>query len=181
MLGEFAGGLMIIVVAAIIAIAQNAVRSNPVKLIQDTAPVSTARHGGDAAERDDAGGNGAATGGAGMDAPLPEGAVGVEEARRLYDEGIAIFIDARSPDGYAEGHIPGSINIPYDQLPKYLDTLQSQVLRTDHIIVYCWSPTCDFSDQLATELKIMGYDNVEVFTGGWDHWTAAGHPTGEGQ
>lgn len=178
MLGDFAGGLVIMAVAAIIAIAQNAVRSNPVKLIQDTAPVSTVRHDSDTAGGDAAGEPDRIK--AGSDAELPEGAVSVEAARRLYDEGIAIFIDARSPDGYAEGHIPGAINIPYDQLPKYLDTLQSQVLKTDHIIAYCWSPTCDFSDQLATELKIMGYENVEVFTGGWDHWTAAGHPAEEG-
>lgn len=185
MLGDFAGGIVIIIVAAIIGIAQNAVRSNPVKLIQDTAPVSTVRHGGDPAAGNGAGNGGGVAGdagaeGTGMDAPLPEGAVSLETAHRLYNEGIAIFIDARSPDAYAEGRIPGAINIPYDQLPKYLDALQSQVLKSDHIICYCWSTTCDFSDQLATELKIMGYENVEVFTAGWDRWTEAGHPTEEG-
>ena len=174
MLGNFAGGIVIIAVAAIIGIAQNTVRSNPVKLIQDAKVVSTVNHGGEAEKT-----VGAETT-PGTDAPtevtLPEGAIDVDTARRLYDEGVTIFIDARSPSGYDEGHIPGAINIPYDQLPKYLETLQAETVTSDHIVCYCWSPTCDFSDQLATELNIMGYENVEVFTGGWEHWTAGGHP-----
>jgi rhodanese-related sulfurtransferase len=186
MLGDFAGGVIIIVVGAIIGIAQNSVRSNPIKLIQDTRPVSTANHGGQADADTGSGsvtGNpaGGQEGGAGELADaLPEGAISVEETRRLYDEGVAVFIDARSPEGYAEGHIPGAINIPYDRLPQYLETLQSQVLRTDRIVCYCWSPTCDFSDQLATELQIMGYENIDVFTGGWEEWTAGDNPTETG-
>jgi rhodanese-related sulfurtransferase len=187
MLGDFAGGLVIVIIAAVIGIAQNAVRSNPVKLIQNTRPVSTASHdagetaSGVTPEVDAAHPADGQTTPAVAEESLPEGSVSLERARQLYDEGVSIFIDARSPESFAEGHIPGAVNIPYDQLPKYLDTLQSQVLTSDHIICYCWSPTCDFSDQLATELKIMGYDNVEVFTGGWDQWIEAGHPTEEGE
>jgi rhodanese-related sulfurtransferase len=168
MLGNFAGGVVIIVAATAIGIAQNAVRSNPIKLIQDTVPVSTVRHG----ETDAAEGDAAALG----PADLPEGAISVDEVKRLFDEGVAVIIDSRAPEIYEEGHIPGAINIPYDKLPSYLDVLQAEVVTDDYVVCYCWSPTCDFSDQLATELKILGYENVVVFLGGWEHWTAAGYP-----
>jgi rhodanese-related sulfurtransferase len=172
MLSNVAGGVVIIVVATFIGIAQNTVRSNPVKLIQDTAVVSTVRHGDERAAT--AEGDAAA---ALEEETLPAGAIGVDDVKRLYDEGTAVIIDARAPEVFEAGHIPGAINIPYDKLPSYLDQLQSEVMTSDRVICYCWGPTCDFSDQLATELKILGYDNVVVFTGGWEHWTAAGHPT----
>lgn len=169
MLSDFAGGVVIIVVATAVGIAQNAVRSKPVKLIQDTEVVSTVRHAQEPAT---------ATPSAASEAEaLPEGAIGVADVKRHFDEGTAVIIDARAPSVFAEGHIPGAINIPYDKLPSYLDVLQAEVVVDDTVICYCWGPTCDFSDQLATELKIMGYENVVVFTGGWEDWTAAGHPT----
>jgi rhodanese-related sulfurtransferase len=163
---------VIILAATAIGIAQNAVSSNPIKLIQDGAPVSTAqKHGGDAATADSAGaGSGAAQ-------ALPEGSISLSEMKTLFDGGNAFILDARPPDGFAEGHIPGAINIPYDKLPDYVDKLNDEVPQELTVVCYCWGPECDFSDQLATELKFMGYQDVIVFTGGWEEWTAAGYPT----
>jgi rhodanese-related sulfurtransferase len=158
------------IAATAIGIGVNAVRSNPVKLIQNTQAVSTASHDEEAAPAVSDGGMPEAE-------ALPEGAVAVDELKQLLDEGAIVLIDARSPSAFEEKRIPGAINIPYDQLPSYLEALEESVLREDHVVCYCWSPTCDFSDQLATELKIMGYENVSVFTGGMEHWAEAGHPT----
>lgn len=173
-IGDLAGGVALIVVASAIGIAQNTVRSNPVPLIQKEAPISTVQKRD---ERAAAESTLADTAAADTKAPLPEGAVDLKEAKRIFDEGIAVILDARSPSAFAEGHIPGAINIPYDQLPDYLDTLSDEVPKEQRVMCYCWSPTCDFSDQLATELKFMGYKDVVVFTGGWEEWTAAGYPT----
>ncbi len=172
LLGDLAGGVVLMIVATLIGVGFNAVRSNPVKLIQNATAVSTVQHGD---RSKDSTGLDAATGAA--QEALPDGAIGIDELRRLYDENAVVIIDARAPGAFEEGHIPGAVNIPYDQLPDYLETLQSEVFTDDAVICYCWGPDCDFSDQLATELLIMGYENVKVFTGGWDEWTAAGHPT----
>jgi rhodanese-related sulfurtransferase len=171
-LGDFAGGVVIIVVAAVIGVAQNTVRSNPVPLIQKTAPVVAE----EPAQTDTA----AASEASEASEEKPVGEIALSEAKALFDSGIAVFIDARAPEAFADGHIPGAINIPYDQLPQYLETLQNQVVQTDLVVCYCWGPSCDFSEQLGTELRIMQYKNVKEFTGGWEEWTAAGYPTEKG-
>jgi rhodanese-related sulfurtransferase len=162
---EILGGIGIMVVASLLGIVVNTVRPNGVALIQSGAPVSTAQHG---AKPDSAA--------ADTTHALAEGAISLAEMKRLFDEGSAIILDARDPAEYEQGHIPGAINIPYDRIPEYFDVLQSQVPMDAHVVVYCRSLTCDFSDQLATELKIMGYKNVSIFSGGWDQWSTAGYP-----
>jgi len=169
-LSEIAGGLALMLVATLVGIAVNAARPNGVALIQSGAPVATASHQKPAAGADSA----SAT------APLPEGAISVDEMKAILDAGVASIIDARSDTEYAEGHIPGAINVPHDRLPEFIEMLTGTVATDAEVIVYCRSLTCDFSDLLATEMKILGYNNVRVFAGGMDHWKTAGHPVTTG-
>jgi 3-mercaptopyruvate sulfurtransferase SseA len=46
-------------------------------------------------------------------APVP-----LAEALSLRDRGEAVLIDVRSRDQYAEGHIPGALNIPGSQIAE---------------------------------------------------------------
>jgi rhodanese-related sulfurtransferase len=85
-------------------------------------------------------------------------------------------MDAREEEAYDDGHIPGAMNVPYDKLPKYYGTITSTIAKDQIIVCYCWGPNCDFSDNLASELAMMGYKNVVVFRGGWDEWQEAGYP-----
>lgn len=155
------GGIGVLVVASLIGVIVNSVRPGGIPLVQQGAPVSTAQHGAGA---DSVAADTVAT-----------GAVSLAEMKRIWDTGTAYIIDARDPAEYEEGHIPGAINIPHDRLPEYLDTLSGEVPMDGEDIIYCRGPACDFSDHLATEMKILGYQNVRVFTGGWEHWTAAGY------
>lgn len=159
---EILGGIGIMFVATLLGVTVNAMRSGGVPLIQQGAPVSTVGHG--------AAPDTSAT------AVAAQGAVSLAEMKRIFDAGTAYIIDARDPYEYDEGHIPGAINVPYDRLPEYLDMLTSEVPMDAEVVVYCRGPDCDFSDTLATEMKILGYQNVRVFTGGWEQWTAAGYP-----
>jgi len=167
---NLAGGVVIIAAAAVIGIAHNAVRGQSIPLIQEVKPVQTVRHGN--------GGDGAVEGEAVASAPtgLPEGAVSVDQVKALFDAGEVYIIDARGAEAFEQGHIPGATNVPYDRLSEYYEDLTATVPTDAKVVCYCWSPTCDFSDQLATELKIMGYTDVAVFTGGWEDWQKAGHP-----
>ena len=38
------------------------------------------------------------------------------EALERRDRGEAVLVDVRSPDAYAEGHIPGALNIPASEI-----------------------------------------------------------------
>jgi len=50
-------------------------------------------------------------------APLPApGKVNGATAKSLVASGVKV-VDVRTPEEFASGHVPGAINIPYDQLP----------------------------------------------------------------
>ena len=67
----------------------------------------------------------------------------------------AVLIDVRSPEEFAGGHIPGSINLPTQALRNasdYLDNPEAPVF------VYCHSGAR--SSRAAKMLQIMGYTHV---------------------
>jgi rhodanese-related sulfurtransferase len=164
-LKDLAGGVVVMIVATLAGIAVNAARPDGIALIQKGEAVATAQHG----EVDTTA------------AVVPKkGVVTLAQIKEALDAGSATIIDARSVEEYEEGHIPGSINIPHDRIPEFVQTLNNEVSTDAHVICYCRSLTCDFSDLLATELKIIGYQDVSVFSGGWDEWSKAGYPVEKG-
>jgi len=48
-----------------------------------------------------------------------------------------VLLDVRTPEEYAEGHVPGAINIDYRQIKNNLDKLLPH--KDDTVIVYCRS------------------------------------------
>lgn len=157
---DLAGGLVIVLVAGITGIIVNTVRGDSVSLIQKVPPAPKFdRDGADPA----AGSN------------APSGEIDAAYVLELVEAGEAFIIDARPAADYKKGHIPGAINVPYDQMADYVATVMTLMAYDAQIVCYCNGPDCDFSDQVATELGILGYTNVTVFTGGWEHWEAAGY------
>jgi len=77
----------------------------------------------------------------------------------------AMLLDVRGPDEYAEGHIPGSVNIPLQLLP----TKQGlpEALDTP-LFVYCRSG--GRSRRAVAFLEKIGYCNVKNIGGilNWD-------------
>ncbi|MBR1457512.1 MAG: rhodanese-like domain-containing protein [Oscillospiraceae bacterium] len=77
---------------------------------------------------------------------------GVQLYRRA--EG-ALLIDVRSREEYAQGHIPGSINLS----PKELRNIDEIAVGTDQkLFLYCLVGAR--SAQAASMLKAMGYKNA---------------------
>ena len=82
-----------------------------------------------------------------------------------------IIIDARRPDEFNKGHIPGAINIyaldePDIRVPKMLNLQNNKTL-----IVYCDGGNCDLSHELANELiNVVHYPKVFIYSGGWEEW-----------
>jgi rhodanese-related sulfurtransferase len=157
---DLAGGIVIILAAGVIGIVVNTVRGDSVPLIQNVPPVATAgQNGGDAAV-------GFENPGETIDAAYVMG---------LVEAGDAFIIDARPVSDYEAGHIPGAINIPYDQMADHVEEVTSLMAFDARIVCYCNGPDCDFSDQVASELRFLGYSNVGIFVGGWEHWKQAGY------
>jgi NADPH-dependent 2,4-dienoyl-CoA reductase/sulfur reductase-like enzyme/rhodanese-related sulfurtransferase len=82
----------------------------------------------------------------------------------------AALIDARSPAEFADGHIPGSINLPLDNLRGQRRELEQLAPPGSELIVYC-----HVGRRAHTAAKILmswGY-NVANLDGGYLTWSAA--------
>ncbi len=72
----------------------------------------------------------------------------------------AILLDVRSEQEYREGHIPGSKNVPLQQLDKVEDVVEN---KDGALFVYCYSGAR--SGQATAQLRRMGYTNVQNIGG----------------
>jgi rhodanese-related sulfurtransferase len=103
--------------------------------------------------------------------------VDLATVKRFVDAGAALLVDARDPDEHAEGHIPGSVNLPWSTAgtdPAQLEAVDS---GGRPIIVYCGGGTCEVSIHLAESLvHQFGKRRVLVYMGGFPEWAAAGYP-----
>jgi len=105
--------------------------------------------------------------------------IDISQAQMEYDVGTAIFIDARDPEEYFCGTIPGSINIPFESLPegdlgKYFDSVLAGSGHGKTLITFCSGEECDLSLHLGRNLNAYGYDNVFIFFGGSREWEKFG-------
>lgn len=59
--------------------------------------------------------------------------VSIEDAKKDFDGGNVLFVDARSPDVYKQEHIKGAINVSYGAP----DSEVEKIPKGKKIIVYC--------------------------------------------
>lgn len=100
--------------------------------------------------------------------------ISLSQAYELYREKI-LFIDARDPEEYEDGHIAGAVNLPLFHIDQYMGNLSS-VDKNQPLVTYCEGADCDMSIRLGNELFSKGYRKVFVFFGGWEEWQKANYP-----
>jgi len=98
------------------------------------------------------------------------------EAEALGLSGQALLLDARPPDEYAAGHIPGALNMPYDEFDAFLERIIGELESYPELITYCDGADCHSSIELAIRLCDGNFGPVKVFFGGAAEWQAAGLP-----
>ena len=84
-----------------------------------------------------------------------------------------LIVDIRIPEHYDESHVPGSINIPQDDLGQRASELPED--RDAEIITVC--NIGKFSKQATLYLKSKGYRNVRSAKGGLNEWVRKGFAT----
>jgi rhodanese-related sulfurtransferase len=94
--------------------------------------------------------------------------------QRLESDEELVVVDALPPISYAGSHLPGAVNIPPDAVDQRAPRLIPD--PTTEVVVYCQSPTCDASVEVAERLVELGYLNVRHYAGGKDEWREAGLP-----
>jgi rhodanese-related sulfurtransferase len=89
----------------------------------------------------------------------------------LNDEVSPTIIDVRAPEAYERGHLPGAINIPFNQLSGALDTIPTN----RPIIIYCnmHNPGSSGSEYAADMLNEAGL-HARALRGGYPAWVEAG-------
>jgi rhodanese-related sulfurtransferase len=97
-------------------------------------------------------------------------------ARKLYDTGDYIFVDARPAEDYKQGHIEGAVSLPVGQFEEKLSAFMDRYPPDTSIVTYCSGRTCSDSHRLAELLMEMGYEKINVFIDGFPGWKAAGYP-----
>jgi len=103
--------------------------------------------------------------------------VSLEEAETLFFAGTALFLDARSPNLYGEGHIEGAKNLPWEEFDQYFPKVMEGISLDTPIVTYCDGDGCGLSKELATALLGHGYNNVRVLVNGWTVWLENELPT----
>lgn len=104
----------------------------------------------------------------------------LEEAFNVHERGQALFLDAREPDVFDQGHIAGAINLTPTAFMDSLMFLES--LDLDRMVItYCDGTDCNASIDLAANLELMGFTQVRYFFGGWQEWETAGYPVDGGR
>ena len=101
--------------------------------------------------------------------------IDTEPLRQRIDSGDPpVLVDALSLISYAASHLPGAINIPPERVdelaPRRLPDLDAE------IVVYCASPSCASSVEVAERLVEIGYTRVRHYAGGKRDWIDAGLP-----
>ncbi len=77
----------------------------------------------------------------------------------------AVLVDVRTPEEYAEGHVPGAINLEAALCGRKNRAYVESVLpdKTAHVCMYCYSGAR--SGMAAAFLRQMGYDRAENIGG----------------
>jgi len=85
----------------------------------------------------------------------------------LWQKRGALLLDVRSPEEFASGHIPGSHNLPLEQLLEALHTLKSPIVTI-----------CATGSRAGLAAEVLGYEGFEVgkLVGGLQGYRALGYP-----
>lgn len=116
----------------------------------------------------------AATDQASCVAPSATAAVTVTEALDLHRSGRASFVDLRTADLFAQGHVAGAVHMPCrsDVRPVQVD------LPTDRpVVVYGDDHDAEWA---AEALRAKGFSDIRILGAGYTKWRAAQGPAESG-
>lgn len=99
----------------------------------------------------------------------------------LYLQKKVVFVDARDPFSFEEGHIDGAVNIYPDEAAAQAAKLKQMVSSDSVVITYCDGPQCPLSKETAQGLRLQGLKAVKVLVNGWSLWYEAGYPVQRGK
>ena len=98
--------------------------------------------------------------------------ISLEDAKKEFDAGTAIIVDARAEVAYKNERIKGSISLPMESF----EARYKEIPTDKKIITYCSCPSEHTSGAMVSKLKEKGITNAYALTGGTNAWKSAGYP-----
>ena len=98
--------------------------------------------------------------------------IGVEEFDRLRTDRKAITLDVRTPSEYANGHVPGAVNIDYAS--KDFAEKIAALDRSHPYLVHCAAGIR--SSKACERMSKLNFTNLYNLDGGFKAWQKAGKP-----
>ena len=98
-----------------------------------------------------------------------------DELGRRAEDGELVVLDVRPREEYEQGHIPGSISVPLDELADRLRSFP----RSGEIVAYCRGPYCVLAPQAVEVLRRHGFQ-ARRLEDGMPEWRLAGLPVAVG-
>ena len=114
--------------------------------------------------------------------------VGELEVIAALQDPTYVVVDSRSVETQYGGTIPGSINVPYDEIADRLDEVgcaQSangwSCAQARNVVLYCNGPNCGQSPRAMASMVEAGFPAAKIFyyRGGMLAWTSLGLTTRE--
>jgi len=74
--------------------------------------------------------------------------------------------------------VPGAISLPRDEFETGYALVKNQLEanRSQPLVLYCASSSCEDAGLVKTSLTALGFTNIAIFEGGWGAWTTAKKP-----
>jgi ArsR family transcriptional regulator len=86
-------------------------------------------------------------------------------------DGLVTLLDVRPADEFADGHVPGALNIPLAELKARLD----EIPPGHEVVAYCRGPWCVLAFEAVAFLRGQGR-GAKRLDGGLPEWRRAGRP-----
>jgi rhodanese-related sulfurtransferase len=97
--------------------------------------------------------------------------ISIDEVKALMAQKQVILVDVRDPQSFAEGHMPGALNVPFDHIPKYVDDWKKDARV---LITYCACTNETTAARAVVDMNAFGITNAKALLGGWNEWVKRG-------
>ena len=95
----------------------------------------------------------------------------IDEVKALMAQDRVILVDVRDPQSFADGHMPGALNVPFDHIPNYVDAWKKD---TRLLVTYCACTNETTAARAVVDMNAFGITNAKALLGGWNEWVKRG-------
>jgi rhodanese-related sulfurtransferase len=97
----------------------------------------------------------------------------IDELKPLLAQGRVVVLDVRRPEEFAQGHIPGAVNLDYTLVAAQGSRFKGE---TRAIVAYCACANEMTAARAAVDLAALGVAGARALEGGWAEWVERGEP-----